>query len=70
MYYIQIHTFHAVATQSSYTITAEAVVDGWLYSGDGGYIDERGIFFIFELLKDMVISGGENIYSSDIETVL
>jgi len=41
-----------------------------LYSGDGGYIDERGIFFIFELLKDMVISGGENIYSSDIETVL
>ena len=48
------------------TITA----DGWLRSGDGGYLDADGYLYITDRIKDMIISGGENIYPAEIERVL
>jgi long-chain acyl-CoA synthetase len=50
--------------------TAEVLKGGWLYSGDIGKIDEEGNLFIQGLKKDMIITKGQNIYPSDIETVL
>ena len=50
--------------------TAEALVDGWLYSGDVGVMDSDGFVKIVERLKDMLISGGENVYPAEIENVL
>ncbi len=44
--------------------------DGWLKSGDVGFIDEEGYVFIVDRKKDMVISGGENIYCAEVERVL
>ena len=41
-----------------------------MHSGDGGYMDERGFVFIVDRMKDMVISGGENIYSAEVEDAL
>jgi long-chain acyl-CoA synthetase len=50
--------------------TAETIVDGWLRTGDMGYMDEDGYFFIVDRKKDMIIRGGENIYPREIEEVL
>jgi long-chain acyl-CoA synthetase len=50
--------------------TAESIRDGWLYSGDVGYADEDGYFFIADRSKDMIIRGGENIYPREIEEVI
>lgn len=50
--------------------TAEAIVDGWLHTGDIGYIDEDGFLFLIDRAKDMVLRGGENVYCSEVETVL
>ena len=50
--------------------TAKTVVDGWLHTGDAGYLDEEGYLFIKDRVKDLVISGGENIYPAEIENVL
>lgn len=44
--------------------------DGWFRTGDIGYVDEDGYLFIVDRLKDMVISGGENVYPAEIENVL
>lgn len=44
--------------------------DGWLRTGDVGYLDEEGYIFIVDRVKDMVISGGENIYCAEVERVL
>ena len=41
-----------------------------MHSGDGGYLDDRGFVFIVDRMKDMVISGGENIYSAEVEDAL
>jgi len=49
---------------------AAALVDGWLYTGDAAYMDEDGYIFIQDRITDMVVSGGENIYPSEIENVL
>jgi acyl-CoA synthetase (AMP-forming)/AMP-acid ligase II len=46
------------------------VGDGWLRSGDAGYLDEDGYLYIADRVKDMIISGGENIYPAEIERVL
>jgi long-chain acyl-CoA synthetase len=52
-------------------IETEAVLrDGWLYTGDLGYMDERGYFFIVDRKKDMIIASGYNIYPREVEEVL
>ncbi|PRO64972.1 long-chain-fatty-acid--CoA ligase [Alkalicoccus urumqiensis] len=50
--------------------TAIALQDGWLYTGDMGYMDEEGYFYIVDRKKDMIIAGGFNIYPREIEEVL
>jgi acyl-CoA synthetase (AMP-forming)/AMP-acid ligase II len=50
--------------------TAETVVDGWLHTGDVATIDEDGFITIVDRVKDMLISGGENVYPAEIENVL
>ena len=51
--------------------TASAIdAEGWFHSGDIGYLDEDGFLFICDRLKDMVISGGENVYPAEVEGVL
>ena len=50
--------------------TAEAVVDGWLHTGDVAKQDEEGFLYIMDRKKDMIISGGENIYPAEIEDVI
>ena len=50
--------------------TAAVLQDGWYYSGDGAYMDDEGFVFVVDRLKDMIISGGENIYSADVENAI
>jgi acyl-CoA synthetase (AMP-forming)/AMP-acid ligase II len=50
--------------------TREAIHDGYYWSGDAGYIDENGYVYVVDRIKDMIISGGENIYPAEIESVL
>src|SRR6476620_7598236 len=50
--------------------TAEAIVDGWLRTGDVGILDDDGYLRIVGRIKDMIIRGGENIYPKEIEAVL
>lgn len=50
--------------------TAEAIRDGWLHTGDLAYRDEEGYFYIVDRKKDMVVSGGENVYPREVEDVL
>ena len=50
--------------------TAEAVVDGWLHTGDLAICDDEGYYTIVGRLKDMIISGGENVYPAEVESIL
>jgi len=50
--------------------TKEAIRDGWLYTGDLGYYDSRGFVYIADRKKDMIITGGENVYPIEVENVL
>jgi len=50
--------------------TAETLVDGWLHTGDRGLIDERGYLYLKDRLKDMIITGGFNVYPVDVENAL
>lgn len=50
--------------------TAEVLVDGWLHSGDIGYFDDENYLYIIDRKKDMILSGGENVYPMEIENVI
>ena len=50
--------------------TKANIVDGWLHTGDMGYYDDEGYIYIVDRKKDMIISGGENIYPREVEEVL
>jgi acyl-CoA synthetase (AMP-forming)/AMP-acid ligase II len=50
--------------------TAETLRNGWMHTGDGGYMDEEGFVHLCDRLKDMIVSGGENVYSAEVETAI
>jgi acyl-CoA synthetase (AMP-forming)/AMP-acid ligase II len=50
--------------------TAAALRDGWMHSGDGATVDEQGYIYIVDRMKDMIITGGENVYTTEVEDVL
>jgi long-chain acyl-CoA synthetase len=47
-----------------------AVSEGWMHTGDGGYVDAEGFVYIVDRIKDMIVSGGENVYSAEVENVI
>ena len=51
-------------------LTKETIKNGWVYTGDAGYMDADGFVYLMDRLKDMIISGGENIYSTEVENAL
>ncbi|WDI31705.1 AMP-binding protein [Hyphococcus flavus] len=50
--------------------TREVIKDGWYWSGDAGYLDKNGFLYVVDRIKDMIISGGENIFPAEIEKLL
>ena len=56
--------------KSKKTKTKEAIVESWFYSGDAGFFDDEGYLFIHDRVKDMIVSGGENIYPAEVENAL
>jgi acyl-CoA synthetase (AMP-forming)/AMP-acid ligase II len=66
--------FRSPTTMSGYwnkhTLTAEVVRDGWMHTQDLGYVDDGNFVYVVDRKKDMIISGGENIYSWEVEEAL
>ena len=50
--------------------TAEAIVDGWLHTGDLGYLDDEGFLYLVDRAKDMVLRAGENVYCAEVEAAI
>ncbi len=50
--------------------TARSIKNGWFYTGDAGYFDKDGFLFIHDRVKDMIVSGGENIYPAEVENAV
>ena len=50
--------------------TAKTIIDGWLHTGDVGLIDDRGFVFVKDRIREVGITGGFNVYPSDVEAVL
>jgi acyl-CoA synthetase (AMP-forming)/AMP-acid ligase II len=50
--------------------TSRAIVGGWLHTGDAGYFDEEGYLYIHDRVKEMIVSGGENVYPAEVENAL
>lgn len=51
-------------------LTRQTIVDGWLRSGDAGYMDDEGFVYLVDRVKDMIVSGGENVFSAEVENAL
>ncbi|MDE0944668.1 MAG: long-chain-fatty-acid--CoA ligase [Alphaproteobacteria bacterium] len=51
-------------------MTATTLRNGWLHTGDGGRMDEDGFVYVVDRVKDMIISGGENVYSAEVENAI
>ncbi|HSW17803.1 MAG TPA: AMP-binding protein [Ramlibacter sp.] len=51
-------------------MSAQVLHDGWLHTGDGGYMDGDGFVFIVDRLKDMIVTGGENVFSKEVENAI
>ncbi len=51
-------------------LTAQTLVDGWVRTGDAGYMDEQGFVYLVDRVKDMIVSGGENVFSAEVENAL
>jgi fatty-acyl-CoA synthase len=64
--YVVMKGYYKMPEATAAAITA----DGWLRSGDGGHIDAEGYVYVTDRIKDMIISGGENIYPAEIESVI
>ena len=47
--------------------TAAALANGWMHTGDGGYMDDDGFVFVVDRVKDMIVTGGENVYSAEVD---
>ena len=58
------------ATGSCRDATARAIQDDWFFTGDAGYLDDEGYLYIYDRVKDMIVSGGENIYPAEVESAL
>ena len=50
--------------------TAEVIREGWMHTGDAGYLDDEGFLYVVDRIKDMIVSGGENVYSAEVENAL
>ena len=50
--------------------TAVSLRNGWIHTGDAGYMDEEGFVFLVDRVKDMIVSGGENVYSAEVENAM
>jgi len=50
--------------------TAEALRNGWMHTGDGGYMDADGFIYVVDRIKDMIVTGGENVYSAEVENAI
>ena len=50
--------------------TAEALKGGWMHTGDGGVMDDDGYIYVVDRIKDMIVSGGENVYSAEVENAI
>lgn len=50
--------------------TAQALIDGWVHTGDAGYLDEDGYVFVCDRLKDVIRTGGENVFSAEVESAV
>jgi len=50
--------------------TAGAIVEGWMHTGDAGYMDAEGYLYVYDRVKDMIVSGAENVYPAEVESAL
>ena len=61
---------HGRATGTGPRRPRRRVRDGWMHTGDGGYMDDEGYVFVVDRIKDMIVTGGENVYSAEVENAL